>query len=211
MSKTSKKEIVGLTFGSLTVLNEIEERDKNGWIMYNVICKCGKTKKVLGSSLRYGLSRSCNKCHTLTGSHGMYKTKEFSKWGNMKDRCYNVNNPRYKNYGNRGIIVCERWKDSFKNFISDMGECNGLTLDRINVNGNYEPSNCRWATPKTQSRNRTNNTYFSYLGKTMCMSEWCEKIKMPMSTFNNRLIRGWSINKIIETPIVSKHRKKLTI
>lgn len=201
MGKTSKINLVGKRFGVLTVLSEEAKRNKNGHILYNVKCDCGKEKQVLGASLRSGASRSCNKCHLLTGTHGMWKSKAFSVWGNMKDRCSNPNSPNFKNYGGRGIIVCDRWRDSFKNFYEDMGDPNGLTLERIDVNGNYEPSNCKWDTPKNQARNRTNNVLYTYDGKTKCASEWCEEINMPTSTFINRINRGWSIDKVIETPI----------
>lgn len=201
MSKTAKKNIIGERFGILTVVSEIKERNKNGHILYNVKCDCGKEKQVLGSSLRAGVSKSCNKCILLTGSHGMWKSKEFSIWGSMKDRCYNPNNPRYKNYGGRGIIVCDKWKNSFKDFYLDMGNSNGLSIDRIDVNKNYTPENCRWSNHKTQANNRTNNKKITYKDKTMNISEWCEFLKIPTSTFNNRIIRGWSIEKTIETPI----------
>lgn len=201
MGKTSKQFMIGKKYGILTVMSEVKERNKNGHILYNVKCECGKEKQVLGSSLRTGGSRSCNKCSILTGSHGMWKSREFNIWQSMKDRCYNQNNIRYKNYGGRGVVVCDRWVNSFKNFYCDMGNSNGLSIDRIDVYGNYEPSNCRWANAKTQSRNRTNNAKFTYLNETLCMSEWCEKINMPTSTFLNRINRGWSIDKTIETPI----------
>lgn len=201
MGKTNKQYMIGKKYGILTVISEIEIRNKNGHILYNVRCDCGKEKQVLGSSLRSGASRSCNKCSLLTGSHGMWKSREFSIWQYMKDRCYNPNNTRYKNYGGRGIIVCDKWKYSFINFYLDMGESNNLTIDRINVNGNYEPSNCRWSTPKIQARNRTNNVFYTYKKQTKCVGEWCELLKMPTSTFYNRIKRGWSIDKIIETPI----------
>lgn len=204
MGITTKQNMIGKKYGLLTVISEIKERNKNGHILYNVICDCGKEKKVLGASLRSGGSRSCNKCNLLTGSHGMWKSKEFSIWGSMKDRCYNPNNPRYKNYGGRGIIVCNDWIKSFKKFYLDMGDSNGLSIDRIDVNGNYELSNCRWSNSKTQARNRTNNVKFTYLNETLCISEWCEKLKMSISTFNNRINRGWSIEKIIKTPIRKK-------
>ncbi len=201
MGKTSKQNMVGKKYGFLTVLSEIELRNKNGHIMYNVKCDCGKEKSVLGASLRNGLSRSCNKCTLLTGSHGMWNTKVFKVWTSMKSRCSNANSPSYKNYGARGIKVCDRWLNSFENFYKDMGEPNELTLERIDVNSNYEPSNCKWASPKEQSRNRTNNVFYTYKKQTKCVGEWCELLKMPTSTFYNRIKRGWSIDEIIETPI----------
>jgi hypothetical protein len=207
MGITAKKDMIGKRYGILTVISEVEKRNKNNHILYNVRCDCGKEKQVLGSSLRSGSSRSCNKCYLLTGTHGMWRSKEFSIWSLMKDRCYNKNNPRYKNYGGRGISVCDRWVNSFKNFYLDMGMSNGLSIDRINVNGNYEPNNCRWATSLIQARNRTNNKRYLYLGDNLCVSEWCEKLNMPSSTFHNRIIRGWSIEKVIEAPIKKRMLK----
>lgn len=198
---TKRIDLTGQRFGTLTVISEVPERNKNGHIVYNVICDCGKEKQVLGASLRYGGSRSCNKCYLLTGSHGMWKSKEFNTWQSMKDRCSNPNNPRYKNYGARGIKVCDAWIKDFSQFFKDMGYSQGLTIDRIDVNGNYEPSNCRWATPKLQARNRTNNISYTYNGSTKCMAEWCEILNMATSTFGNRIKRGWSIERIIETPV----------
>lgn len=86
-------------------------------------------------------------------SHGKRESKEYEAWANMKSRCYNENKRQYKDYGGRGITVCNEWKDSFINFYKDMGDSNGLTLDRIDVNGNYEPKNCRWVDMSTQARN----------------------------------------------------------
>lgn len=209
MGKTSKQSMIGSKYGILTVVSEVEFRNKNGHILYNVRCECGKEKQVLGSSLRTGASRSCNKCSILTGSHGMWKSREYKIWSSMKDRCYNSNNISYKNYGGKGIFVCDSWKNSFKEFYKDMGDSNGLTIDRIDVYGNYEKSNCRWATPKTQARNRTNNSNLTYKGDTMCVSEWCSIINIPISTFINRLKRGWSIEKCIETPINTKHKRQI--
>lgn len=208
MGKTSKQSMVGKKYGILEVISEIKERNKNGHILYNVKCECGKEKKVLGASLRAGTSRSCNRCHILTGSHGMCKSKEYKAWQSIKDRCLNVNNTNYKNYGGRGILVCDLWKNSFENFYRDMGGSKGLTIDRIDVNGNYEKNNCRWVDEKIQARNRRNNLNFTYKEETICMSELCSKINMPISTFFNRIKRGWSIEKCIETPINIKYRNK---
>lgn len=209
MGKTTKQSMIGNKYGILTVISEVEERNKNGHILYNVKCECGKEKQVLGASLRAGSSRSCNKCSILTGSHGMWKSREYKIWSSIKDRCYNSNNTSYKNYGGKGITVCDSWIKSFEQFYKDMGDSNGLTIDRIDVYGNYEKSNCRWATPKTQARNRTNNSNITYKGETVCMSELCSRINIPISTFVNRIQRGWSIDKCVETPVNTKHRRQI--
>lgn len=198
---TSKKQMVGKKFGTLLVVKELEIRNKHGFIMYEVKCECGKIKKVLGSSLRNGSSRSCNKCYTLTGSHGMWKSREFKIWTSMKSRCNNSNIPEFKNYGGRGIKVCDEWVNNFKNFYLDMGDSNGLTLDRIDVNKGYSKDNCRWSNMKLQARNKRNNVVFNVNGNIKCASEICEELNMATSTFYNRLKRGWTIEKIINTPI----------
>lgn len=124
----------------------------------------------------------------------------------MKQRCYNSNTIRYKNYGGRGVTVCDEWKNDFTafyNWAMANGYKNELTLDRIDVNGNYEPSNCRWATPKEQSNNKTNNVKIEISGVTHTMSEWAEISGVSMSTISARIKRyGWSAEKAIMTPAV---------
>ena len=201
MGKTSKINLVGKTFGILTVMFENPLRNKNGHITYRVKCKCGKEKDVLGSSLRYGKTKSCRNCYLLHGKHGMWNTREFRIWVSLKHRCNNSDSKAYKYYGGKGIKVAKSWNDSFLNFYNDMGPSNGLSIDRIDVNGNYCKENCRWATPTTQARNRTNNKVFTYKKETKCAAEWCEIFKIPTSTFYNRINRGWNIIKTLETPI----------
>ena len=121
----------------------------------------------------------------------------------MKARCYNEKTSRYANYGGRGIKICEEWlneKNGFENFYTwaiTHGYSDNLSIDRINVNGNYEPKNCRWADDKEQSRNRTDNRFISYNGETRCISDWCEKLNIPQSTVINRLNRGLSVDKVL--------------
>lgn len=206
MSITSKKQMINLKFGLFTVLNEVENRNKNGHILYYVICECGNKKTVLGSSLRNGSSKACNSCkHKITGTHGKYKTKEYKTWQSMRFRCDAKNN--YKNYSLKGITVCDEWND-FNVFLKDMGlaPTKKHSIDRINVYKGYNKNNCRWATDKLQARNRTNNKLIEYNGQVKCVSEWCEVLNMPYTTFSNRLKRGWSIEKTIKTPINKKNR-----
>lgn len=134
--------------------------------------------------------------------HGKKNTPEYASWLKMKERCYGVNHRYYFNYGGRGVRVCDRWKHSFINFLSDMGEKPdaSFSLDRIDGNGDYEPSNCRWATAKQQSRNRSFNRIFSLNGKSQCMSAWAEELGISGGTLSERIERRWSLERALTTP-----------
>lgn len=131
-------------------------------------------------------------------THGMSGTSTYRSWVSMVQRCTNPNNGRYSSYGGRGITVCDRWL-SFLNFDEDMGERpEGKSIDRYpDVNGNYEPSNCRWATPKEQGCNRRNNRLIEFGGKTATLSQWAEQIGIPRETLLSRLDRGWDLKRAL--------------
>ena len=125
----------------------------------------------------------------------------------MLRRCYSANQKGFQNYGGRGIAVCDEWRNSFDAFLSDMGERpDGASLDRIDTNGNYEPSNCRWATPKEQAHNRRSNIYITHNGVTMIANDWAKHLGMARTTFFRRLQDGWSTTEAIETPVSPPHR-----
>lgn len=155
-------DLTNKIFGRLTVM-EYHSKSKYGYVLWNCQCECGNTKIVSSGHLINNQTISCGcwpkeRCSKLNLTHGeALKTKEYNSWMCMKARCANKNNARYKYYGGRGITVCGRWINSFENFLADMGRAPSSkhTLDRYpNKNGNYEPGNVRWATPKEQAQNR---------------------------------------------------------
>jgi hypothetical protein len=137
--------------------------------------------------------------------HGMFGTSTHTVWRKMLERCAKPYCADFPRYGGRGIAVCERWHD-FKNFFADMGERpDGLTLDRIDVNGNYEPSNCRWVDRTTQNRNRRDNVLLTHNGITAPIAEWAERIGMKKGSLWHRINAGWPVEKALSTP--TNHRK----
>lgn len=142
--------------------------------------------------------------------HNMCETPLYYVWQAMKQRCYNCNNTRYKNYGGRGIKVCDEWVDNFEEFCNwalFSGYETDLTLDRIDVNGNYCPENCRWITNEEQQNNTTKNVFLEYNGQKLTISQWAKKLNLDRNTLNGRLKKGWSIEKALITPVNDKYRK----
>lgn len=134
-------------------------------------------------------------------THGLTKTPTYRVWARMKQRCLDSNQPAYPFYGGRGIQICDRWINSFENFLADMGKRpEGKELDRIDVNGNYEPANCRWATRTEQLNNRSITVRLTLHGETHPLSEWCDLLNLPKCLVRNRLQRGWSHEKTLTTP-----------
>lgn len=129
-------------------------------------------------------------------THGKTGTRVYKIWEAMLARCYNPKNNRYKNYGALGIKVCERWF-KFENFYSDMGDDNGLTIDRKNNAKDYSKSNCRWATMKEQQNNRTNNVLITFKNKTQTVAQWSEELNLPAKRIYQRLKAGWTIQRTL--------------
>lgn len=149
----------GKRYGMLTVLGLAQRSGPRRGAMWRCICDCGNERSVFGTQLRRGtvnMSCGCQK-NRHNVRHGLYRSQIYSRWKGMVKRCRNPNDTSYPNYGGRGIQVCDRWL-SFENFLSDMGHPPpGMSLDRIDPNGDYEPNNCRWADASAQADNRRNS------------------------------------------------------
>ena len=132
--------------------------------------------------------------------HGLSDTPIHRSWMSMRQRCLNPNDRAYKNYGGRGIKICARWSE-FENFITDMGgKPEGFELERNDVNGNYEPDNCRWASTLEQARNKRNNHFITFCGETLCFTEWCQRIGVSKGCLQKRFALGWDLEKALTTP-----------
>ncbi len=136
----------------------------------------------------------------MTVSHRMSGTSEHIAWLNMKARCSNPSRPDYERYGGRDIKVCDRWLKSFENFYKDMGPrpSKGMSLDRINNNGNYEPENCKWSDAVDQTNNMRNNLFLTFQGVTLSVSDWSWRTGLNYYTIRWRMSKGWSITRILE-------------
>lgn len=196
-------DLTGKQFGRLTVLCK-NGKSKAGHTLWKCKCECGNVTTVFGCNLTKGVTNSCG-CFRKEKptKHGMTHTRIRRIWSTMKQRCYNDNNIGYKNYGKRGIVVCDEWKNDFQAFY-EWSMANGYTeemsIDRIDVNGNYEPSNCRWVSMKEQQNNRTDNHYITHNGETHTMSEWADIVGIPYGTLNSRInTLHWSIERALTT------------
>ncbi len=132
--------------------------------------------------------------------HGKRKTRLYSIWANIKTRCYNVKDPHFSRWGGKGVVMCEEWKNSFQAFYDwaiSNGYSDNLTIDRINNNGNYEPSNCRWATIEEQNRNKRNVRFITCNGKTQTIGQWTKELGLGKETIRERLKRGWTESEAI--------------
>lgn len=161
-------DIIGQRFGKLVVIASAE---KSKWhqLKWSCKCDCGNEKKVFGNDLKRGRTLSCG----CANKHGMSNTRLYKSWQQMLDRCLNPNNKRYKDYGGRGITICDRWM-KFENFHEDMGDRSSKnhSIDRINNEDGYSLENCKWSTRSQQQRNRRDTKYFTVFGVTELLLEW---------------------------------------
>lgn len=200
MIMSGKLKVVGLKFGRLTVLSELPERDRQGKVVVECKCDCGNTVPVRSSMLKSGLTKSCGCLQKeITGerskidnrTHGFAKTSTYVTYYMMLNRCNNPKSKPYPHYGGRGIKVCERWMQSFENFLEDMGErpSANLSLERKNNDGDYELSNCKWADRYEQANNKSNNTFISYKNELYTIAELARLLKINRHILRDKTSR----------------------
>lgn len=204
---------LGLThrrFGRLIALEYVASR------RWRCRCDCGTIVIVWRSSLRKGTCQSCGclqreQLAARRTTHGATRpgrvTTEYNIWRGMKIRCLMPTNHAWKNYGGRGITICDRWRESFAAFLEDMGPRPSyrFTIDRIDNDGPYEPGNCRWAVSRTQSGNKRGNRVMTFRGKTQHMAAWARDLNVPVHQISNRLRRGWSVERALSEPPNDPH------
>lgn len=187
--------MIGKNFGKLKVISELEKRAKGGGKQYLCQCECGNTTIVRSDHLKSGHTTSCGCNKIMITSHRKSQSNLYRRWDKIKQRCYNKNNHAYKNYGGRGIKMCDEWCDDFMNFYNwaiNNGYDDNLTIDRIDVNGNYEPNNCRWVDYTTQNNHRSNTVYITCNGKRQSVMQWCRELNLNPSTVYYRVKRGYN-------------------
>ena len=199
--------MIGQVFGKLEVISRAPATAGNRGARWSCQCECGNTTVSRSDALKTGRAKSCG-CHRaelggkhlkkINTTHGMYGTPEYKTWQSMLNRCRNENDPSYINYGGRGISVCAEW-ESFENFYADMGDrAEGMSIERIDVNGDYSNENCLWADNKQQANNRRSNHVIVYKGESKTLSQWAEYYAIPTWKLSQRLLRdGLSFSEAI--------------
>lgn len=206
-------DINGKRFGKLTVIREGDKKVKpcgSPVKMWICKCDCGNTTLVSTSDLNNGHTTSCGcvkrgMLGNITRKHGMTKTRIYKIYRGMISRCYSKSNPHYDLWGGRGIKICDEWlgEHGFENFMEwsmNNGYENGLSIDRIDNNGNYEPLNCRWTTWIVQANNTRKNIYVTYKGKTQSLPDWCRELGLEYNMIYLRYKRGWDTEKMFNQP-----------
>ena len=191
--------MTGQIYGAWTVLSLACAGKHTRW---NCRCSCGVEKSVCSSDLRRGKTSKCDACsRKQNAKHGMHDTPTWRTWSGIISRCSTPSTTRFENYGGRGIDVCARWRASFTNFLDDMGERPaGMSIDRIDVDGNYEPQNCRWATGIEQARNTRRNHFITANGETLSLAAWVERTGLCSDTIRNRIRNGLTAAKAVTEP-----------
>lgn len=200
--RTRPIDLMGQTFGRLSVIARAAENRKSGEARWICRCSCGGSRVVPGRNLRSGRTQSCGcikreKLRAERTTHGKCKTPTYKVWCRMINRCYRDKDERFKNYGGRGITVCDRWRQSFSHFLEDMGDRpgEGYSIDRINNDGNYCPENCHWILLKDQASNKSNNRIISGFGEEKYLGGWAKISGIAYYTLRYRLNGGLTLEQ----------------
>lgn len=209
-------DISGKRYGYLTVIRQeesIRRGTKKAYAAWLCRCDCGEELIVKGQKLRAGNVKACGRNGHYWRNRlidgGAAGTPEYNVWSNMRERCYSPRHRNYKNYGGRGITICERWL-VFSNFLADMGPRPSLkhSIDRIDINGNYDPGNCRWATNREQQRNCRDTIYVLYGGNRRKLVELCEELGLKREVVHGRLKMGWKLYDALYVPVATYRRRE---
>ena len=199
----------GDKFSRLIIIKEVEKRNKARFFLCK--CDCGTEKVIRMVQLTTGGTKSCGcykRDHLINENykHGHSRTKLYKVWTSIKQRCLNKKAQAYEHYGARRITIAKEWLDFeiFRKWALNNGYKRGLSIDRIDVNGNYEPFNCRWATIKEQSNNRRTNHIVEWNGKSKTLKEWSETLNINYNTLRKRFRIGWSVDEVFSTPVGGK-------
>lgn len=201
MSKTM--DLTGEQYGQWTVI-ERAKKATSGNYKWLCTCSCGNKVEVDGNSLRSGRSTKCRKCVTPHNKTEYSGDPIQTIWSGMKQRCYDPKQSRYNSYGGRGIGIHEEWLNDptkFYRWAYDNGYKKGLSIDRVDNEKGYSPSNCRFIPLEKQSKNRRTNNHIKLNGETKTLSEWCRHYKINRSTVRGRLKKGWSVEKALMTKV----------
>lgn len=196
----------GERYGRVTIIREVEPRNKMRHFL--CLCSCGALWKVPLIQLRTGQTKSCGclrkeRFIRRITHHGQSRTSLHAIWRSMKQRCLNPKNPVYGYYGGRGITVCDEWLnfEPFQEWALKNGYAKGLTIERKDVNGNYEPSNCKWIPQSEQSSNTRRARMLTYKGQIMSVKDWAKKLRMNYDTLYGRIYKGWSVEQALTYPV----------
>ena len=216
--KNNDDSLLGQKYGKLTIIGFQRKISSRGWD-WVVQCECGTQKVVSPSDVKSGKTKSCGCLLRETSAQRMTKFKHGVKenkrlygiYNGIKRRCYSLNEPRYKDYGGRGIRMCDEWKDrakGFDQFVSwslSHGYSENMTIDRIDVDGNYTPENCRWVTLQEQNGNKRQTHWVDYQGEHIQLYKLCQRLNLSYDLMHDRIYgRRWSVEKAVETPSIQK-------
>ena len=209
MTVSKFRDLTGERFGRLVVLNvdHYQKTEHCKRVFWKCLCDCGKYTVIRSDCLTSGNTTSCG-CFDYERRckpNSIKKHKLYRVYWAMKDRCYHTTCKAYKYYGGKGVKIYQEWLDNYENFYNwcmNNGYKNGLTIDRIDVNGNYEPNNCRFITQKEQVNNTTRNRIFTFNGESLNIAQWAEKLDININTLYARLVTNkWSVERALTEPI----------